>query len=163
MHMTADSAIDNASLVHDICRCFREKQLAEIVNLLSDDFKLRVLLPTDTDDEIRPRSRAEVALLAHASMGEFDILRFEPHDIALNGDMISSVAHVKFRHKKTGKELETQFQHAWRAADGKICALEQTHDLKVLSDYADSIEAVAREQSQQGQVGSAPRTASGRA
>lgn len=160
--MAADSTINNASLVHDICRCFREKQLAEIVSLLSDDFKLRVLLPTDTDGEIRPRSRAEVALLAHASMGEFDILRFEPDDITLNGEMISSVAHVKFRHKRTGKELETQFRHAWQTADGKICALEQTHDLQLLSDYIDSIRAVASGLSQDDEAGAAPRTASGR-
>lgn len=160
--MTADSAIDNASLVHDICRCFREKRLAEIVDLLSDDFKFRVLLPSDADEEIRPRSRAEVALMAHASMGEFDILRFEPDDISLDGDMISSVAHVKFRHKKTGQELETQFQHSWRAADGKICALEQRHDLQALLDYANSIEAVAQKLDQRDDAGSAPRMASGR-
>ena len=138
-----NASTDNAALVRNIYRCFREKQLAEIVNLLSDDFKFRTQLPHDALDEVRPRSRAEVALMAHASMGEFEILRFVSDEIAPDGDTVSSTANVKFRHKKTGKELETQLHHAWRVANGKICALEQQHDLTALAAFANSIEAVS--------------------
>ena len=47
---------------------------------------------------------------------------------------------MKFRHKKTGKVLETRFIHDWRVADGKACELEQRHDLQLLKDFLKSVE-----------------------
>ncbi|HWK40175.1 MAG TPA: nuclear transport factor 2 family protein [Hyphomicrobium sp.] len=136
--------MDKASLLYEIYRSFREKRLADIVDRLSDDFKFRAELPhTSPEERLRPRSRAEIALMAHQSMAQFDILRFEPGPITVTGDIASADTDVKFRHKKSGKVLETRFQHVWRIADGKACALEQQHDLAALTAFAASIESEA--------------------
>jgi len=133
--------MDETVLLQEIYRCFREKRLADIVDRLSDDFKFRAELPHSSPEERqRPRSRAEIALMAHQSMSQFDILRFEPGPITITGDLASANTDVKFRHKKTGKVLETRFQHVWRIAGGKACALEQRHDLAALTAFAESIE-----------------------
>jgi len=136
--------MDEASLLHEIYRCFREKRLADIVDRLSDDFKFKAELPHASPDERhRPRSRAEIALMAHQSMSQFDILRFEPGPITITGNVAFADTDVKFRHKKSGKVLETSFHHEWRIADGKACALEQRHDLAALTAFAESIEDAA--------------------
>jgi ketosteroid isomerase-like protein len=134
--------LDTLILVQSIYRCFREKRLGEVVDLLSDDFRFLAQLPDDMLEDInRPRSRAEIALLAHRSMEEFDILTFEPGAIRVSDDFASTETEVKFRHKKTGKVLETRFVHDWRIADGKVCELEQRHDLAQLRAFAESLES----------------------
>ena len=66
-------AMDPAALLQNIYRCYREKRLADIVELLSDDFKFRAQLPEDGDGDCRPRSRAEVALMVHKFMDQYDM------------------------------------------------------------------------------------------
>jgi ketosteroid isomerase-like protein len=132
--------MDTAVLLQNIYRCFREKRLADVVAMLSDDFKFKAQLPDDApEDGKRPRSRAELALMVHKSMEEYDILTFEPEQITITDGIASARAEVKFRHKKTGKVLETRFVHDWRIANGKATELEQRHDLEQLRAFAKSV------------------------
>lgn len=131
--------MDPAALLQSIYKCYREKRLADVVALLSDDFKFTAQLPDDLDGGKRPRSRAETAILVHKFMDQYDILAFDTGPIIVTDDLASAQAEVKFRHKKTGKVLETRFIHDWRVADGKACELEQRHDLQLLKDFLKSV------------------------
>ena len=131
--------MDTAALLQEIYRCYREKRLADVVELLSDDFKFTAQPPDDLDDAIRPRSRAETAILVHKFMDQYDILVFETGPIIVTDDVASAQANVKFRHKKSGKVLETRFIHDWRVADGKARELAQHHDLEQLKAFLRSV------------------------
>lgn len=133
-------AMDTATLVHNVYRCYRERRLAELVGLLSDDFQFRADLPDDPIDPTRPRSRAELTLLAHKFLEEFDILAMEPGPIQVDGDIASVELHSVYRHKRTGKILDTTFHHEWRVADGKARELRQQHDLEQLQAYTKAID-----------------------
>jgi ketosteroid isomerase-like protein len=135
--------MDPAALLQNIYRCYREKRLAEIVNLLSDDFKFKAELPDDLYGEARPRSRAEIALMVHNFMEQYDILAFDPGPIVVTDNRASAQAEVKFRHKKSGKVLETRFLHDWLVADGKALELEQRHDLDQLRAFLKSVDGDA--------------------
>ena len=135
-----DCAMDPAALLQNIYRCYREKRLADIVDLLSDDFKFLAQLPEDGDGDGRPRSRAEIALMVHKFMDQYDILAFDPGPIIVTNDVASAQAEAKFRHKKSGKVLETRFFHDWRVADGKATELKQRHDLEQLKAFLASVE-----------------------
>jgi hypothetical protein len=87
----------------------------------------------------RSRSRAETAILVHKFMEEYDILAFDTGPIIVTDNLASAQAQVKFRHKRSGKVLETRFIHDWRIADGKACELEQRHDLNQLKAYLRSV------------------------
>ena len=131
--------MDTAALLQEIYRCYREKRLADVVELLSDDFIFTAQLPDDIDDAIRPRSRAETAILVHKFMEHYDILAFETGPIIVANGVASAQADVKFRHKKSGKVLETRFFHDWRVADGKARELTQRHDLEQLKAFFSSV------------------------
>lgn len=136
--------MDTAALLQTIYQCYREKRLADVVDLLSDDFKFKALLPEDpVDGGKRPRSRAETALLVHQFMENYDILAFEPGPIIVTNDVASAQATATFRHKKSGKVLETRFVHDWRVADGKALELEQRHDLDELNAFLKSLDESA--------------------
>ena len=108
-------------------RCYRERRLAEAVAHFSDDFLFKTTLPNDPVDPDRPRSRAEFTLLCHKFMEDYDIVTFEPGEFAWDGDAASTRVIGEFRHKQTGRMLETVFQHRWRVADGKVVELQQEY------------------------------------
>ena len=79
--------MDPAALLQNIYRCCREKRLAEDRQTCSsDDFKFKAELPDDLDGEARPRSRAEIALMVHNFMEQYDILAFDPGPIIVADD-----------------------------------------------------------------------------
>jgi ketosteroid isomerase-like protein len=132
--------MDTAALLQNIYRYSREKRLADVLGLLSDDFKFTAQLPDDPlEDGTRPRSRAETALLVHQFMEHYDILTFDPGTIVVTDDVASAQADVKFRHKKSGKILETIFSHDWHVKDGKARALKQRHDIEKLKAFLSSV------------------------
>jgi ketosteroid isomerase-like protein len=133
-------AMDTAALIRSVYRCYRERRLAELVELLSDDFQFRADLPDDPVDPMRPRSRAELTLIAHRFLEEYDILTFEPGPIRVDGDGASVSVHSVHRHKKTGKILDTTFQHDWRVSEGKMRELRQQHDLEQLRAFVRAID-----------------------
>jgi ketosteroid isomerase-like protein len=133
--------MDTAALLQNIYKCYREKRLADVLELLGDDFKFMAHLPDDPlDSGKRPRSRAETALLVHQFMEQYDILAFDPGPIIVTDGLASAQADAKFRHKKTGKILETRFVHDWRVANGKAQELEQRHDLETIKAFLKSVE-----------------------
>jgi len=132
--------MDTTALLQSIYRACREKRLAELLSLLSDEFKFTVHLPEDTlDGGARPRSKAETALLLHDFMNTYDVLLFEPGPIIVTDDRASAQPEVRFRHKKAGNVLEAKLVHSWHVEDGKARALEERHDLEKLRAYARSI------------------------
>lgn len=132
--------MDTAALLQSIYRACREKRLADVLSLLSDEFKFTVHLPEDAlDGGARPRSKAETALLLHDFMKTYDFLLFEPGPIIVTDDRASAQPEVRFRHKKTGNVLEAKLVHSWRVEDGKARALEERHDVEELKAFAKSI------------------------
>jgi ketosteroid isomerase-like protein len=121
--------MDAAASLRDLYRYCREKRLADAMALLGDDFKFRTNVPDDPTDPARPRSRAEVTLLAHKFFEEFDILALEPAIIVVGDDGVASARlDVTLRHKKSGKRIETNFLHDWLFSDGKFNELREELD-----------------------------------
>jgi ketosteroid isomerase-like protein len=122
-------------------RCYRERRLAEAVALFSDDFQFKAHLPDDPVDPTRPRSRAEFTLLCHKSLEDYDIVVFEPGEFVCDGEFAYTQAQGVFRHKQTGKVLDTTFQHRWRVANGRVLELVQEHRLGEIQAFLDSVKA----------------------
>ncbi|MEI9901598.1 MAG: hypothetical protein WDN31_17460 [Hyphomicrobium sp.] len=97
-------------------------------------------MPNDPVDPLRPRSRAEFTLICHMFLDDFEIDVFEPGPFEFADGIASTEAIGVFRHKKTGKILQTTFQHAWRVVDGKVLELWQGHDMPYLKAFIESIE-----------------------
>lgn len=133
--------MDTTALLQNIYRCYREKRLAEAVALLSDDFQFKTNLAEDPFEPLRPRSRAELTLMAHKFFEEYDILTLEASPIVVSDGTASASLQGAFRHKKSGKVIETSFQHDWRFADGKVCELHQRYDQDHWQAFLSSIGA----------------------
>jgi ketosteroid isomerase-like protein len=130
--------MDTAALLA-FYRCYRERRLAEAVAAFSDDFLFKTHLPNDPVDPNRPRSRAEFTLICHKFLEDYDIVVFEPDEFVWDGEVASTKAVGVFRHKRTGKVLETTFQHRWRVSDGKVLELQQDFPHTEVQAFLDGV------------------------
>ena len=130
--------MDPAALLQEIYRCYREKRLADVVELLSDDFKFSAQLPDDGDGDppAQPGRDRHPGAQIHGAVRH---PRVRDGPIIVTDGVASTQANVKFRHKKSGKVLETRFIHDWRVADGKARELAQRHDLEQLKAFLRSV------------------------
>ena len=128
--------MEPATLLQNIYKCYREKRLADMLELFDDNFRMIVTLPEDAPaDERRPRSKAETAILTHKFLEEYDVLEFEPESLVVADGVISTMTRARFRHRRTGNILDTTFEQTWRIADGKAVQLEQSHDVQTLAAF----------------------------
>jgi ketosteroid isomerase-like protein len=122
--------MDTTTLLQAIYKAYREKRLADVLSYLSDDFRLVVHLPEDAfPGGDRPRTKAESALLFQGFLSDYDFLAYDQGPIIVMPDSATTKPQIRYRHKKTGKVLETRLNHTWWIADGKATALEERHDV----------------------------------
>ena len=132
--------MDTTSLLQAIYKAFREKRLADAISHLADDFRLVVHLPEDAlPGGERPRSKAESALLFQGFLNDYDFLAYDHGPIIVTGDRATAQPHIRYRHKKTGKVLETKLAHTWCVRDGKAVGLEEHYDVAHVQGFLKSL------------------------
>lgn len=129
----------DTSALHEFYRCYRERRLADAIDLLSEDFRFRAHIPNAPLDPLRPRSRAEFTLICHKFLDDYDILVLEPGPFTVSDGAAAAPARGVFRHKKTGKLLELSFRHTWRGANGKLVELVQEYDVAKVQAFLKNV------------------------
>lgn len=128
------------ALLQAIYDAYRDKRLADVLSRLDDNFVLIVHLPEEiVPGGDQPRNKAAAEDIFRYFMDTFDFLSYDPGPIIVTGDRATAQPKIRYRHKPTGKILETTFRHVWQIRDGKVVALESSHDLARLRDFMDSI------------------------
>lgn len=130
----------DTSTLNEFYRCYRERRLAEAVELLSEDFLFKAHIPNAPHDPLRPRSRAEFTLICHKFLDDYDILVFEPEAFTFLDGVASAPAKGAFRHKKSGRVLEIDFRHTWHAVDGKLTELHQEYDVGKVQKFLKDVD-----------------------
>jgi ketosteroid isomerase-like protein len=132
--------MDTAALLHSIFQCYRERRLADMLDHFDPGFRLIVALPDDPPGEPRrPRSKAEVALLTHKTLEEYEILEFLPATVTDGAISTQTTGQAKLRHRRSGAVVEIPFRQTWRFQDGKAVEVDHQHDLSHLSEFLKSI------------------------
>ena len=132
--------MDTTALLQAIYKAYRERRLADALSYLADDFRLTVHLPEDAlPGGDRPRSKAESALLFQGFLNDYDFLAFDHGPIIVSGDSATAQPQIRYRHKKTGKVLETKLAHMWRVRDGKVVGLEERYDIAHVQAFLKSV------------------------
>ena len=88
---------------------------------------------------LRPRSKAEAALLFQGFINDYDFLAYDQGPIIVTGDHATSQPQIRYRHKKTGKVIETRLNHTWHVKDGKARTLDERHDVARVQAFMKSL------------------------
>jgi ketosteroid isomerase-like protein len=133
-------ATDAATLLHTIYTAWREQRLADVMASLDDNFRFVVHVPADLiPGGDKPRSKAETLEFFQYLIDTFDFLSFDQGPIIATGDRATVQPHIRYRHKQTGKVLETKFSHVWNIKDGKAIDLEERHDTAKIRAFLRSV------------------------
>jgi ketosteroid isomerase-like protein len=132
--------MDTTALLQAIYAAYREKRLVDVLDFFDDSFRYVIHLPDELvlGGNATRDKQATRELFSHF-MDSYDFLAFEPGPIIVTGDRALVNSHVRFRHKLTGKELNTRIQQTWGIKDGKAVSLEEQHDRAAVEAFVKSI------------------------
>jgi ketosteroid isomerase-like protein len=132
--------MDTTSLLQAIYKALRERRLADAISYLAEDFHLVVHLPEEAmPGGNRPRSKAESTLLFQSFLNDYDLVAYDHGPIIVAGDRATTQPQIRYRHKKTGRVLDTKLSHTWSVKDGKAVALEERYDVPVVQAFLKSL------------------------
>lgn len=81
------------------------------------------------------RGKAQLERRLRELLREFEFLDYSPVLISDAGDTCHAQVHYRFRHLKTGHEIEGTLRHIWQADGDKIVRLEEFHDAERLRAF----------------------------
>ena len=101
--------MDTTALLQAIYKAYREKRLADVLSHLADDSASscicpRMRCPAATGHAARRRPRC----CFMASSTTYDFLAYDPGPIIVTGERATAQPQIRYRHKKTGKVMETK-------------------------------------------------------
>jgi ketosteroid isomerase-like protein len=135
--LTGDVMQSIEKLLRTIYTAYREKRLGDAMAHFAEDFRFTLHLPKDTVPGAGASvSKADAIAMFQGFMNDYDFLAYEPGDIAVSvkGDATASPA-IRYRHKASGKIIETRISHFWHFRDGKAVTLDEYHDTARIKDF----------------------------
>lgn len=123
-----------------IYEAYRDKRLADVLSRLDETFVLVINAPdTVIPGGDRPRDKAETEDALRGYMEAYDFLSFDPGPIIVTGEQATAHPQVRYRHKETGKILETKFRHLWLIRADKIVGLDVGVDVEQIAAFMESL------------------------
>ena len=100
------------------------------LSMMSDDIRFHSLGGGAQPMEFtRDRDcRSEVKGYLEGLMAEWEMVDFTASEFIADGDRVVMVGHVTFRHRKTGKTVESPKADVWRFRDGKAVEFMEFFD-----------------------------------
>jgi uncharacterized protein len=100
------------------------------LSLMSDDIKFRSLAAGAREMQFtRPSiNKEEVKDYFTGLTNEWEMNYYRVDEYIAQGDRVVALSHVSFKHKKTGKTLETPKADIHKFRDGKICEFFEFYD-----------------------------------
>jgi len=112
------------------------RDLDAVLACFSDELVIIVHAPADIVPWAgETRGKAQLEHRLREILREFEFLRYSPVVISDAGDICHAQVHFRFRHLKTGHEIEGTLRHIWQERGDKIVRLEEFHDTERLRAF----------------------------
>lgn len=108
----------------------RGQSVAEWIAMMADDVKLRSVSDGVEKMEFSaPRNGKEDALGYFTALAaDWEMLYHAVDDFHTDGDTVVVFGRCSFRHRRTGKTVETPLIHRWRFRDGLVAEYYEYYD-----------------------------------
>jgi len=112
------------------------KDLDAVLSCCSNDIVFVMHLPPEII-RFAGESWGKAAIIPRLRMiiDGFDFLEYRPVHIDDAGDVSHSLVRYRFRHKRTGYEIEGTMRHVWTIEGDQIVRLEEFHDTPRVSTF----------------------------
>lgn len=133
---------DAASLLQTIYAAWREQRPGEMMTHLDEDFRFTAHLSADLiPGGDKPRDKEELQAFLDHLLATYDILFYDTGPIIVADGRATVQPVIRYRHKESGKVLETKLMHVWHFAHGKPIALDESYDVKAMAAFLKSLDS----------------------
>ena len=119
-----------ATVIGDIYDAWRTQDVEWLASYLPEDFHHIIHIPVDMHPlgGTRLGKAATIERLKMVTV-QFDFLRFDTSDLMIQRDRAGLEIPVHYRHRETGRNLQTTIANFWTFEDGWPVRLVEYHDL----------------------------------
>jgi ketosteroid isomerase-like protein len=127
------SEAENVALLKEAYRLWHDSKAASVdhwLGIMSDDIKFHSLAAGAKEMQFTKSSanKDEVKAYFAGLTSEWEMIFYRVDEYVAQGDRGVALSHVSFKHRKTGKTLETPKADVHRFRDGKICEFFEFYD-----------------------------------
>jgi ketosteroid isomerase-like protein len=108
----------------------RGASVQQWLELLADDVVIRSLAENEPSLEFaeRRRGRAQAEQYFAALAKEWEMIYFSVDEFISEGDRVVAIGRCAWRHRRTGKSVESPKVDIWRFRDGKATEVFELYD-----------------------------------
>jgi len=123
----------NVAVLKNAYRMWHDSKGASVhhwLDIMTDDVKFRSLAEGSRPMEFTraSKSKDEVEGYFAGLAADWEMIHYRIDNYFAQGDRVVALAHCSFRHKRTGKMLETPKADFHTFRDGKICEFFEFYD-----------------------------------
>jgi uncharacterized protein len=127
------SESENVAILKEAYRRWHESKAGSVdhwLSIMSNDIKFRSLAAGAIEMQFTKPSanKNEVEAYFTGLISDWEMIHYHVDEYIAQGDRVVALSHVSFKHKKTGKILETPKADVHRFRDGKICEFFEFYD-----------------------------------
>lgn len=100
------------------------------LSLVDDTLSLRSLADGAPGMEFTAggRTRADMAAYLEQLVADWEMITYEVHEYIAQDDRVVAIGHCAWRHKRTGKTVDTPKVDIWQFKDGKAVEFFELYD-----------------------------------
>ncbi|HWH79943.1 MAG TPA: nuclear transport factor 2 family protein [Candidatus Binatus sp.] len=127
------SESENVAILKEAYQRWHDSKAGSVdhwLNLMTDDIQFRSLAAGAQAMAFTraSSSKNDVARYFAGLTADWEMIHYRVEEYIAQGDRVVALSHVSFKHKKTGKALETPKADVHKFRDGKICEFFEFYD-----------------------------------
>ena len=128
------------TVIGDIYDAWRAQDVEWLASYLPEDFHHIIHIPPEMHPlgGTRLGKRATIERLKMLTV-QFDFLRFDTQDLMIQRNRAGLEIPVRYRHRETGRYLETTIANFWTFEDGWPVKLVEYHDLTRIQSFVNEM------------------------
>jgi len=120
---------DTRAIVDELHRAYREGDGERVAALVHDDIDWCIYGPARIFPFEGPRrGKAQVMEVLAAIGGQFELTRYEPEVVIVEGDRAAAMVKTSFVQRSTGRILSLRLVNMLRVADGRVIEFKEFSD-----------------------------------
>jgi len=125
-----DLPIDEVTSAYRSWSESRGSNVDEVIGLMADEIEMRSVLDPSLPDDLAAdrKSREEARQYFHILARDWEMLDYLQEKIVADGDTLVWIGRCRWRHRPTGREIDSPKVDIWTFRDGKAVRFFEMFD-----------------------------------
>ena len=128
--LDSDLPIDEVAEAYRTWRESRGRNVDEVIDMMADEIEMRSVLDPDLPDDLAAdrKTRDEARQYFEILSRDWEMIDYPQEKIVADGDTVVWIGRCHWRHRTTGREINSPKVDIWTFRDGKAVSFFEMFD-----------------------------------